>query len=119
MIIVKNKIRERKIKSYNLGLVLKKDNIIFFKKKKICIKNVLIKIKKNNFFIKNIIKNSKIKILAKKKEIKEISKFLKKNNKIKIESIFLKKRIYKIKICIYDKNKTKKDNKYKRIKENF
>ncbi|WDI79300.1 hypothetical protein ONB67_00335 [Candidatus Vidania fulgoroideae] len=119
MIIIKNKNIEKKIKSYKLGLVLKKKNIIFFKKKKICIKNILTTIIKNSFFIKNIIKDTKIKILAKKKEIKEISKFLKKNKIIKIESIFLKKRIYKIKICIYDKNKTKKNNKYKRAKENF
>ncbi|MGX7589189.1 hypothetical protein ACT2CC_00535 [Candidatus Vidania fulgoroideorum] len=108
MIITSNKYKGKKIKSYNLGLVIKKKNIIFFKKKKINIKNILLNISKYNFFIKGIIKDISIKILANKKEIEEIKKFIILRKKIRIINIFLKNRLFKLKLGIYNREKYKK-----------
>lgn len=103
----------KKMKEYNSGLVLKKNEVKTIKKQKIDIKGKKIIKIAGIFYLSYKTKknNGLIKMLLKKKEIKEISSFKEKRKNVVPIKIFIKNNIVKLKIGIKKIDRSEKKKK--------
>lgn len=101
------------MKEYNSGLVLKKNEVKTIKKQKIDIKGKKIIKIAGIFYLSYKTKknNGLIKMLLKKKEIKEISGFKEKRKNVVPIKIFIKNNIVKLKIGIKKIDRSEKKKK--------